>query len=89
MFQEPKTIKEYFKSEEVVIGELNPYLMVFITSIYMKFGGDYLLEKVKYLPALFEMHMYSIFNLQGDKSGILTKLYQSILRLLKFVENNL
>ena len=31
MFLDAKTVKDYFRSEETVIKELNPYLMTFVT----------------------------------------------------------
>lgn len=53
----PKSVLEYFNTEERILVNLNPYLLKFMSSIYSAFGKQYLFEKSNYLPNLFTAHL--------------------------------
>ena len=41
----PKSVKDYFKNEEKVITEINPFMLTFIVPLYIELAPSYLLGK--------------------------------------------
>ncbi len=58
-FQEtaPTRVMDYFNTEERILVNLNPYLLIFMTKIYIKYCGDIVLERTSFIPNLFNIHL--------------------------------
>lgn len=66
----PLNVSAFFNSEERILVCLNPYMLKFFVSIYMKHGAAILKEKVTHIPNLFNIALYMNLFLQQDRSKI-------------------
>jgi hypothetical protein len=60
-----KSISEYFKSEDKVINDMNPYLFVFLINFFLDSAPHYLLgdnvpSVATLIPNLFNIALYTI-----------------------------
>lgn len=79
---------EYFNTEERTLVLLNPYILKFMTSIYITHFPKLLLENSVNLANLFNLHLGMILYFQAD-SIVLKRLYKQIIKILNFVQSNL
>lgn len=62
-----KTVKEYFKAEDKVINEMNPFLFVFLVNFFIDSAPAYLLSDQAtsvetLIPNLLNISLYSILH---------------------------
>ena len=84
----PTKTVDYFNTEERALVYLNPYLLKFMTSLFLK-ETSILLSHPLYLPNLFNIHLSMAIYLQKDSPIVVKKLYKSILNILFFIEEHL
>ena len=70
-----KSVMSFFNTEENVLLYLNPYLLKFVMTLYMKHASDQLLSQVNNLPNLFNIKLAFALYLQEDKSGVVNSMY--------------
>jgi hypothetical protein len=85
-----KTVKEYFKTEENVINQMNPFLFVFLVNFFIDSAPKYLLSETTpsvatLIPNFVNICLYFVLHFQEDaSSGLITLLYEVIVRLVNF-----
>ena len=84
----PKKFVEYFESQERALKGVNPYLLRFVTSYFIKNVDTQLLEIKNCVPNLFNLHYCMIVYFHDDKK-LTIKLLKSCLKLVAFVRGNL
>jgi ferritin len=61
------TVKEYFKTEDKVINEINPFLFVFLVNCFIELAPSYLLSDSAIsvstlIPNLINISLYSVLH---------------------------
>ena len=90
----PKNVREYFKNEELILTQLNPFLFALVIPLYLDLLPGHLLSEESAskdsLAHIFNIALYMILIFEDDlKSGIQGKLYSLLMRILKFAESNI
>jgi len=91
----PKRVIDYFKTEDKIIGELNPFFFSFMVNFILDQAPALLLSPANptvstLLPNLFNIALYTILAFEEDLfSGIQGRLYSILIRFVNFVGANL
>jgi hypothetical protein len=86
---------DYFKTEDKVISELNPYFFDFLLTFFLDQAPTHLLNPTNptvstLLPNLFNIALYTILAFEDDvTSSIQGRLYTILIRIVNFVGANL
>jgi hypothetical protein len=90
----PKSLRDYFKSEETILTQLNPFFLAELLPLYLEKLPAYLTDQSQadpsYLAHIANNIVYTILIFQDDmKSGVIPTLYSLLNKILNFAEQNL